>query len=282
MEQTGSLNKNNMELAIRPDLIKTTMERLKALGGYWISRDVKMENSLTIPARSIARDEVTISLTKEDLPPVPLSRELFTLLNWSTRSYLAQIGIEVDFDADCVTDEMLLGLNEGRQVSIPVDILNLSNRPIEVSGGIMRFFWVNEDQRLRGEGLAGAVNSQQIMIKGVAGADWMINEGGTAITLPIRQVFAIPTSEEVVRISGKKDLPGVQMPVSQVEETEFKIGETPPIRMGKETVGVINWGVQDLGGRHTRSPLIDPGFEGPIRTETVNTQGPISLLLYRK
>lgn len=276
---------------------KMAIEQLKNLGNFWIGPDVKLESKTTIPPLGLIKN-VNILVTKEDFPSIEINKGALGSLSWSVRSCLAQSGIEIKFHRSFLTNDMLKKINEGESVSIPIAIQNHINRPIELEGEVMRFFWVNDFNRLRQDELKEAINSD-LIIEGEEGKDWSFGDvdldddypldneynaqmKDVCIKLPLKEKFYIPESTEPLIVKSKKDLPFVLKEIPDDLKLDFKIGETTKVKLSANIIAVINTGAYDNSERHIRSPLIDSGFEGNIRTETVNGLNYVELFIYKK
>lgn len=276
---------------------KIAIEQLKNLGNFWIGHDIKLENKVTIPPLDLIKN-VNILVTKEDFPSIEINKGALGSLSWSVRSCLAQSGIEIKFHRSFLSNDMIKKINEGENVSIPIAIQNHINRPIELEGEVMRFFWVNDSNRLRQEELKEVIKSE-LIIEGEEGRDWSFGDvdldddysldekydaqmKDVCIRLPLKEKFYIPESTEPLIVKSKKDLPSVLKEIPDGLKLNFKIGETTKVKLSENIIAVINTGAYDNSERHIRSPLIDSGFEGNIRTETVHGLNYIELFIYKR
>ena len=257
-----------------------------------------MEKKIIIQPLALVRN-VPLIVNKLDFPEVDITRGALGSLNWSVRSFLAQSGIEIKFHHSNVTTDMIRDINDGIiGVAIPVDIQNHGQRAVELEGGVMRFFWVNDYNRLRGEKLHQALELE-LNIDGVEGVDWSfenacwddeelkrINPGQQQdVCIKVNLIdtkFYIPPSSEPVKIKSRTELPSVLQEIPNGLELQFKIGETPKVQLSKNIIAVINLGAYDGGKKHIQSPLIDAGTKGTIRTEIIGNLNWIELFLYRK
>jgi hypothetical protein len=151
----------------------------------------------------------------------------------------------------------------------------------------MRFFWVNEKKRLRGEDLLEAVKSGEFKVEGKEGEDWFLggyneedklttnmpgSDQGLCVVVRLNpERFYIPESNEIIRrdekIKIREQLAEYLVPVPAGKNLPFEIGETPKITIGQNLVAVINTGVGNDRRRHINSPLADSGSDWKIRTE---------------
>lgn len=271
--------------------------------GFWSGRDIPVKEKQLIEPKSLIFSEVV--LKKENFPPVEADWGVLRNLNLSTRSRLAQSGIEIRIDYDRVTEDDIEKINSGEEVPVPAIVENHGERAIEFEGEATRFFWTNENKRLRGKELRDAV-LKDIKIEGEEGKDWFIagadydSENDELIQLnmknekfrehmkdimivfPMKKKLYIPKDDKPLGIGSRKDLEDALRPVPEDEETDFCLGETPRVELSENVCGVINTGAYDGGKRHLISPLIDPGFKGKIRTELLDNLGYIELYIYRK
>lgn len=283
---------------------RKALEQLKGLGNVWIGQDVALEKKVVAPPSLVIR-HANIVLNKKDLPAIEINRGALSELSWSVRSFLAQSGIEIRFHHSNLSDAMIRDINEGKNVSVPIDITNHGQRAVELEGEVMRFFWVDFSKHLRGEELAEALKSK-FVIDGeegkdyfLAGRDWDENfetlktkptEGMCVIVRLQEQRFYIPYKPEPVKIRNRKELPEVLEEIPKGPKINFEIGQTPKIKVGQDIVAVINTGAYEHGRMHILSPLIlggeVTGSEGHVRTEILNQneEAPayVEFNLYRK
>ncbi|MFY9225850.1 MAG: hypothetical protein WAQ98_24440, partial [Blastocatellia bacterium] len=134
------------------------LEQLRALDTVWIGSDMALEKKVVIPASGVTLN-IPLVINKKNLPDIEINRHSIGALKWSVRSFLAQSGIEIIFDRNTITDEMIKDINAGEDVSVPVHIQNYGTRAMELEGEVVRFFWVNDMNRLRGEDLRNVIKS---------------------------------------------------------------------------------------------------------------------------
>ena len=277
------------------------IEQLKQLGTFWIGQDISLEQSVTVPPRNDSDTRTSILLNKTQLPNIEITRGALESLKWSARSFLAQSGINPTFHQSNLTDEMIQKLKDGETVPVPIDIANHGQRAVVIDGPCMRFFWADVSKRLQGNELRDAIGTQ-IVLDGVEGVDWELRgldlpsdlsyvaesyageKDAISIRLPLGdKKFYIPASEEPLHIQSRKELGGVLTEIPEGLNLNFRIGETTKVKLGDGIMGVIDTlPNEDHQGRHIFSPLIDPGFEGKIRTEIEGTLDYIELFIYRK
>lgn len=279
-------NNFTFEKLINADYHEVAIRQLEKLGNFWIGPDVSLEKKITIPPLGLVTD-VNLKINKSDFPEVDINRDSISFLNWSVRSCLAQSGIEIRFNGITLLNDTFKRINEGESVLMPVDIINNSKRPIELEGKVMRFFWTNESKRLRGDQLHETL-SADLSIEGQEGREWSFrstdSESGaidSSVILSLKGKFYIPESKEILKINNKNELNTVLKEIPENFNMEFCIGETTKVKLGKDIICVINTGINEQGQSHIHSPLIDPGFEGKIRTEAIGGLNSIQLFLYK-
>jgi len=272
--------------------------QMQALGPVWIGADIPISKR-TVIAPGVLQ-EVCLLLHRSHLPPIPITRGTLHILNWSVRSFLAQSGIEPLFYQINLSAKKLAALRDGKTVPVPIQVRNYGMRAVELEGNIMRFFLMDDSKRLRGEELRSAV-STDFIIEGTEGIDWNFlgvemddemkrlgwdydgEKDALSIQLNLnKHTYYIPPNNEPVRIKSRQELTTVLVEVPSGIHLPFSIGETCTVRLSEHIYGVIPTTGYDGGGRHIRSPLIDAGFQGKIRTETCNGLPFIELFLYRK
>lgn len=271
------------------------LETMKKFDRCWSGPDIEITETQTIDKKT--SQIAFLSVGRENFPPdINLDLNIARLLHLSTRSRFAQTGIEIDFTDQSFSDDIIERINKGEKVNIPVKINNQGTRPVELEGGVARFFWFNEPDRLKGEELKNAISSS-IKIGGENGKDWFFIDSdhkadkkidqsrdaeysmgsipcqkNISIVLPIKKKLYIPESNKPLKIKNRKDLEDELKPKpasGNYDSETVEIGETERLTLDNETCAVINWGVSDTGGIHRKSVFIDPGFDGHIRTETL-------------
>lgn len=275
-----------------------SVEQLEKLCNVWISPDIAVEKPVVIPPQQVQQQNIVLG--KKDLPAIDITRGALGSLAWSMRSFWAQCGIEIRFHSSSVSDSMLYDLNDGKNILVPVDVENMGQRAVELDGTVMRFFWVNDRKRLRRKELLNVIKSGEFSVEGVEGEDWFLGgyepeekimtngekpDKGLCVVLRLKpQKFYIPPAEEPVRVkikNSRKDLSQFLKPIPEGTKLNFEIGETPRVKLGPNITAVINTGVEK-GQRHIFSPLIDPGSEWPVRTETLHGLQYVEFFLYRR
>ena len=270
--------------------VPRSREALTKQGDFWSGDDVFVEKTVVGASRGLpVAKKIELKLRRENFPNInELSLATLHLLRTSTRSCYAQVGLEVQPDINSLTERDLQRIIDGGEVSCQAIAINYSPRAIELNGGLFRFFWLDANKHLSGDRLVAAV--REMKIDGEEGKDWFFGNVGeegaqlsdgtvnkdTPITLGLRiketrlQVVSSSLLElEPVRVDSKKDLPKYLTQVPDGSSPNFMICETVPVSMPDNLVGIINTGIYDEGGRHSGSPLIDPGFKGPVRLEII-------------
>jgi len=280
------------------------LEKLKeSIPGFWSGHDIIIKEKQIVGPKSLTFSEVI--LKKENFPSVEVDWGVLRNLSLSTRSRLAQSGIEIRIDYDKVTPEDIQRINDGKETAVPVIVENHGERAIEFEGEATRFFWTNEKNRLTGKELRDVVLND-IKIEGEEGKDWFIANADygleddelirlnmkneefrektkdVMIVFPMKKKLYIPKNDKPLSIGSRKDLEDALKPVPEDNESDFYLGETPKVELGQDVCGVINTGSYDGGKRHLISPLIDPGFKGKIRTELLDDLEYVELFIYKK
>jgi len=265
--------------------ITNSQEALTEQGDFWFGKDIMVEKAVI--AANSATLGINLRLRRENLPNIKeLSLSALHLLRTSTRSCYAQVGADIKPEIGRLSNEDIERIIKGEEIICPAVAINHSRRAIELKDGVSRFFWVDANKHLIGDKLVEVV--RKMKIDGQEGKDWFIGEAGdegvelsggaikkeTPITLALRIQdkklwIPFPATEQPIRVSSKKDLPKYLESVPAGLVPDFMICETVPVALPKDLVGVINIGIHDEGGVHSGSPLIDPGFEGPIRLEII-------------
>lgn len=296
----------NFEKAVRQAVISgRAYERLEnGLPDFWRGADIPVKEKQVVAPKTQIFSEIILS--KENFPPVEIDRGVLRVMNLSTRSRLAQAGIEIRIDCDRIGTDDIESANRGKKVAVSAMIENHGERAVEFEGDATRFFWANERKRLAGKELREVV-VKDVKIEGENGKDWFIADAeygikedddmirmnmdyeefrkktrDIMIVFPMKQKLYIPKNDKPLRIASRKDLEDALKSVPKDHICDFCLGETPYVEFGEETCGVINTGSYGGGKRHLASPFIDPGFKGRIRTELLNNLEYIELYLYKK
>ncbi len=269
-------------------------KKLEGLYSVWRGGDISIILDQVIPAKTLIKN-VPILITKEQLPPIPMNRGALGILSHSVRSFFAQSGIDIKFSAYDISEEEMKKIEKGEPAIIPIHVYNNGERGVMLHGRVMRFFWMDFTKRLQGEKLREAMGTK-VSITGKEGVDWVLDDvpemmddvqkdAYKQVDIKINltdKKYYIPQSPEPVNINSRKDLSAVHVPIPKEleDKLDFKIGETPYIELSDNVMGVIETGGYDGGSRHIASPLIDPGFSGPIRTEITGEQNFIHLSIF--
>ena len=304
----GFENEDYMKKEIeRSIMIKEGYEKLKEIKGFWSGPDIKMEKEEIL--RPGDTRITNLILNKNDFPSsVDLDWGVFRCLKFSTRSRLAQAGIEIEFNSDSLSVEDIEQINKGKDISASVVINNFGSRAVKVSEDVIRFFWVNEEDRLEGDELLESFSSGEIRIEDKEGKDWFIadrdydpgkdddiikknmkneefikNSKDAIIVFPVKGIEYNIKGDELLEINSRADLEKALIPISgEIESLDFRVGETPTVHLGENICASINIGAYDQSKRHIASPFIDPGFEGKIRYELLGKLDYIEIYIYKK
>jgi hypothetical protein len=277
-------------------------EQLARLGNFWIGPDIEITKPTVVRPDEILLNQ-SITLTSKDLPSgVSITQGAIGSLNVSVRSFFAQSGIDIRFGGANIPEEALDNLRNNQPSLIPVDIKNYGDRAVQLEGRVMRFFWANDVNRLRGANLKDVINTNEFSVEGEEGIDWFLggydeneqilttgenSDQGLCVVVKLTpNKFYTPFAAEPIardeRIPIREQLGKYLVPLPVGMERNFEVGETPKITVGKDILAVINTGIDHQGRRHISSPLIDPGSDWKIRTEIMEGQKEIELFLYKK
>lgn len=279
----------------------TAFQQLEKLGAVWIGPDVAIEKPTIIEPGLMTR-EAKVILNKKDLPPIQLTRGALRSLDLSVRSFYAQTGIDIRLEGGEISDEALKCLEEGKDTPVPIKIENHGQRAVEVSGEILRLFWIDDSKRLRRKDLVDKIKAGEFTIEGIEGEDWYLggydendkyttDENGekNALCVVVRlkpERFYIPFDPKPIQKDNdqktRDNLASLLKNISSEENIPFEIGETPRIKLGKNIIAVINIGVNEKGQKHISSPLVDANSDWPIRTETLYGMEYVEFFLYKK
>ncbi len=177
-------------------------------------------------------------------------------------------------------------------------MLNHGERAVEIDGNAMRFFWVNDARRLRGERLREIIG-KELVIEGEEGKDWFLGDtewdtrkpdkqfpppkgSEVCVLIPLSKTrYYVPPNPEPIRPRDNKNrLKDILQPIPEGLNLDFQIGETPHLRLSENLTAVIATGTFGPGAYHIHSPLIDGGSDWPIRTEALGLEF-IELYIYR-
>ena len=274
------------------------LEQLRNFGTFWIGPDIGLDWKVTVPAQGRISG-AQLLLHRDALPPIDINARSLVLLNWSTRSFLAQSGIEPFFYPGLLDPKLIKKLDNGETILVPIDIVNYGQRAVEINTALMRFFWTDFSKKLEGDALRNIIG-RELIIEGKQGIQWDYGnldfeddlaylaqdytreKSAISIQLPLNSTkLYIPSFSSAVQITSRTQLPTVLTEIPEGLKLPFVIGETTHVQLGQNIIGVINTGGYDGGGRHIRSPLIDGGFNGKIRTEILHNLHCIELFIYK-
>lgn len=277
------------------------VSQLEGVGNFWVSPDVAIAKPKTVEPGQMVPG-INLILSKKYLPPgMDITRGALDSLDVSVRSFFAQTGIEVKFHSSSLSDAQIKNLQEGQGALIPVDIINHGQRSVEIEGKIMRLFWANDRNRLRGADLLSAIRSGDFTVDGVEGEEWFLggwgeddkfatdgrdSDKGLCVVVRLKpQRFYIPYSPVPIKKDEKRkridQLADLLVPIPKDKKFVFEVGETPRVKLSDGIFAVINTGAE-RGQKHINSPLVDSGSNWPIRTETINNLEYLDFFLYRK
>lgn len=276
-----------------PEVV-TTKER------FWKGPDVRLARDYTFPAhnpesRYTHPTIVHVRVNRSHFPP-DFQYEDLSALHFSMRSRFAQLGLEVQ-SLFLPHSHLLRGLSpfnqamwesieNGQEIDLPVQVRNLSARPISVQkdAEFFRIFTPAGAEPLTGEALKQAMKDGKIKIG--EGWSWFgehLPNGPLGINVPLTDnIRWIPPSTEPASIAQNEKnyravIDSLLVPAPETQNHILLIGETLPVKLSPD-INVILGEYAGQGdpvvpgyvrmGRHIASRLLDGGSpDWPIRLE---------------
>ncbi|AHB41605.1 hypothetical protein P148_SR1C00001G0816 [candidate division SR1 bacterium RAAC1_SR1_1] len=271
---------------------------------FRVSDDFSVVENVVLAAGEVT--PVVVRLDKKLFPEVGLlSTGMMKHLEISMRSCFAQSGIHMLGNMfDYISYADLAEFREKGFVDVSVSVINRGLSPVEIQPQtpFLRLYFRPSGSSITGKDLYNIIEKGKIKIEGEYGKTWVLvgsnipseretitpdmienigeakelteGEIDQALTLKLKlngNIY-IPDNHKGILIQSKKNLVDVLQPFDsanpQHTEHNFNIGETFYVDFG-EYFGTIIYQRYDGSGHHIISPLIDPGFKGPIRTEIV-------------
>ena len=249
---------------------------------FWVGPDVGIGQSFVVAPGQVGY-ALTI-LKKESLPPLrDLQQDLRHIVRCSTRSTLAQVGLEAYPELGDITNEDWEKLKHGEDIRVPVFLINHGQRSVEADEGegLFRFF-LEAPGRLERRELLEKIESGGIVLEGVYGENWWLcdftgtrcasdeKENGVTIVLPYddkKRLWTFP-GKGPLHVEHRGDLEHVLEPVPDGYSPDFFVAQTTARVYMNDVYAIVLSGVYDnTGQRPIMSTLIDRGFDGPIRVE---------------
>jgi hypothetical protein len=287
-----------LNLYLSRGILDSQIKKFRVSDDFSVAQDVLLEPNEITP--------VVVKLEKKLFPDMWI---LFTGMmkhfELSMRSCFAQSWIHIVWNFfDYMDAEDVYNLYQHWCVDVEVSVINrwLSDVEIKQSTLFLRLYFKPSGKSITGSNLYSIIKEWKLKIeweygetRSLVGAnmpdfDWeitaeMLNEVcdtkelsednvHEALTLKLKlngNVY-IPDNHKWILIESKKNLVDVLRPFDtnnpQHLNHNFNIRETYYVDFG-EYFGAIIYQGYDWSGHHIISPLIDPWFKGPIRTEIV-------------
>lgn len=255
---------------------------------FWAWNDITTNEETIIKPWETLKIEVRINLDNfRWLEISEISWSLLKVLNISTRSCYAQSWVWVFYSRlNDLTEEDIDKINNWEDIETYITLANywLAIITIPKWEWLFRFFNINRIKNtLRWTDLYNSVLSWEITIDWsywetwyLIDRDWnKLNQNNIQLAerlfLPLNPTLFLPKTDTPTIVKSKKDLWNVLVEWSNIPKdfNWFEIWETVEVRLWSNITCVIEeWFYEDWS-HHIRSPLIDPLFHWPIRTEIV-------------
>lgn len=202
-------------------------------------------------------------------------------MHYSTRSCYAQSWVNI-FGIWLVSEEQIKILESWWNITLTIFIRNSWFAKIKIPEWVwlFRFFNTNRlNNTIRWAELYKEIKSWKIQIDWEYGSSWYLMdkewnelkesdyEKAERLILPLTNKRFLPITDDIVEVRTKKDLPKVLKTIWDLHDYGFEIWETNEVTLPHDIVLVIEEWVYENWSRHISSPLIDPLFSWPIRTE---------------
>lgn len=292
-EQMFGLN-SHLSLGI----LNSQIKKFRVSDDFSVAQNIVLEPSKITP--------VVVRLEKKLFPDMwILSTGMMKYFELSMRSCFAQSWIHILWNFfDYMDAEDVYDLSQHWSVDVQVSVINrgLSNVEIKQATPFLRLYFRPRGNSITGKDLYTIVKEGKLKVEWSYGKTWSLvgvntplvlekitpdmiedfaeakelteNEIDQALTLKLKlngNVY-IPDNHKWILIESKKNLVDILQPFDpnnpQHLNHDFNIGETYYVDFG-EYFGAIVYQGYDWSGHHIISPLIDPWFKGPIRTEIV-------------
>lgn len=250
-------------------------------GRLWKGPDVVTSSPVLL--EKLRRAIIPVIITPDSLPP---SSRNFRELQISTRSRLAQVGLEVH---GVIEDEITEGVSDFRA---NVEVTNHCQRPIKLEEGfsVFRFFHESPGAAIDRRALESIFAAGIIKIEGEEGVDWEWSRNGIFVSINSEGRKWIPpdSNNTPIIIDGKvvdyrSSIAPLFVPISQTDEKILWIGETPKITMPDSIEMILSKSAfhnhkdiqPDNVGVQINARLIDGSKTGwRIRTEVESSTNP--------
>jgi len=276
------------------------MERLQYSpeGRVWKGPDIATAEPVLI--ESFKSAEVPVLITPDSLPPLDELSPSRNGLGVSTRSRLAQLGIEVNNFPTESKKELMIVKKSSSSVVVPITVTNHCQRPISLAEGvkIARFYYERTGSSVVGENLKAIFREERLRVDGEMGNDWKFSHKDNDVKGIVDGVFLrvrdkgrrwIVPSKDPINIT-EQTLEGTEyrkaidplfktIPDLATNQTILWIGETPQvildegweIIMDKRTYKLKGNRMMENQGVQINSRLLDGGKTNwPIRVEILS------------
>lgn len=275
---------------------------------FRVSGDFKLAKDAVVKPKEI--NVVQIQLEKklfpgwEDITPWMLKHLGISMRSCFAQSWIHIVGMLFDY----LRMESMQELNANWTTILSVFVLNrgLSDVQLKAWGDFFRLYFKPAGQMITGKKLFDIVQSWALKVEGKYGETRSLvganlpdlsrkitwkeldelydakelqeNEVSEALTLKLKlngNIY-IPDNTKWILIESKKNLIDILQPFDASNPKhfnhDFNIGETHYVDFW-DYFGAILYQGYDWWWHHIISPLIDPGFKWPIRTEIVKGEG---------
>lgn len=289
---------HGIESYLSRNMLEKKMKKLRVSEDFCVAK-----NKLLKPGKT---NIVRVRLEKSLFPPVDIILPwMFKHLEISMRSCFAQSGIYIASQLfDCFGMKNFNELSEKGSTTLDVWVMNrgLSDVQLKKWWAFFRLYFRPTGNAITGKALYDIIKEWKLKIEWAYGQTrslvgsnipdpskemtWKMldeaydakelteDQAEEALTLKLKlngNVY-IPDNKKKIIITSKKDLVDVLQPFDPENprhaEHDFNIWETYYVDFG-DYFGVIIYQWYDGWSQHIISPLIDPWFKGPIRTEIV-------------
>ena len=301
--ENSSIAKNERQIPVESGF-EYKDSRWKLGENSFVSKDVAAPRIWSDIVYPFIKSAPIVERPNPELPlPVQVKRNLFpdwvdwkkvdpSGLRFSTRSCLAQAGVDINLPSrvDPVYTGHELGffqddidsLSKGKAVQKQLYLRSLFRR-IDFSEDLGRFFYLDKRDKVAGSKLLDLFLENKVAVEGQYGKDYcFINEQGEPLLKDVNSLevkglrlftsnkrFHIRESTELIKIHSKKDLEDNLLPGAG--ENFINLCETMSVTLAQDVAGCLET-KQDGKDIHLNSPLIDPGWQGPIRLELTESQ----------
>lgn len=260
---------------------------------FWWWTDVVVSHSKVIKSKETT--SLSVIIKRSNLPDFQWFKStkwFIKSLKVSTRSCFAQSWVHIfDHPIRFMNSDNISSLDNWDDIHLEIYVTNRWCADIFIWEWewFFRFYWINRVKNtLRWKQLYDLIKSEEFYIKWEYWKDWQLMDidwnllwekkfhNAERLILPLTWNSYLPFTNGVVQVSSKRDLVKVLTPFSElplwIEDSMFEIWETSYVRLPKNIVWVIEEWTYQFWSRHISSPLIDPWFEWPIRTEIIWAQ----------